>query len=533
MNKFLLSTTALTAAFLAGGAFTAQQSFAQTPDCPSNFTGTGNVSNAICNAVGSPIPFTITMHLDEFLVGAGEMGRQTSSINNTPVYANNGGAGHRDVGLNMGGWLRFKIDAPAGSDHYGFNFNLLTNSNQQTTVRGNQRYYAAGVSGNAVAINNSASHSPSQVDRDYLYFKDPMWGEFQGGTTGSPVTSGFPYGAVTYGPPGPALQTLGVNGGIESEVFGDPGPGNMDADIGMMGGGGRGTKATMGIRWISPWVLGPPGHGFRFDIKFSPDGTGHDEGNIKYNNAGASPNPDLGESNPPTQSMARQMLITEMAFTGDYELGPMEVQGGVGLDHGFAKGGDVSGPGTFGTAPTGAAGALGTLGQTNAGHAANADYVQLQTGAAVTWNDSLTIGAEYDNAFKGQYPSNSPAFYCGPSNAAGGCSVTNGARGHTNGNWGASLGIEYDWDRYQVGAWYQYATGQGDFVDVGYEQLQYIGVGGGIRLLKGLKAYAEAMHFDTTNHHSDVAIVNGGCGDVSCHRHESGMLLISGIALDF
>ncbi|HVA11795.1 MAG TPA: hypothetical protein VNF99_00965, partial [Stellaceae bacterium] len=294
MKRDLLNTTALVTAMVVAGAFAgSNQAKAQAPDCPPNFTGTGNVSNAICNAIGTTIPFTATMHLDVQDSLVGEAGRNPSGVN-TPVAGNNAGTGHRDFGLSQDAWARFKVDAPAGKDHYGFNFNLLLNSNEQPTIFGKQAYLAGKPS---APVNNAASHSPSQIDREWAYFKDPQWGEFQVGEGGSPVTSGFPYGAVSYGPPGSSLQTLGVNGGIESQVINDATAYQLDADIGMLGGGGRGTKGTMGVRWISPWILGrSPGHGVRFDIKFSPDGRGHNEGNIALDTAGVNPNVDLGES---------------------------------------------------------------------------------------------------------------------------------------------------------------------------------------------------------------------------------------------
>jgi len=460
------------------------------------------------------------------LVGNNHVGSDT----NAPAAGNNNFAGNKDFGITQDAWARFKIDAPAGDDHYGFNFNLLLNSNQQPTIASKQKYLAGTPT---VAINNSASHSPSQIDREWIYFKDPMWGEFQVGEGGSPVTVGFPYGANNYGPPGSALQTLGVNGGIFSQSIGDATAYQLDSDIGMLGGGGRGTKGTVGVRWISPWMFGTkPGHGFRFDIKFSPDGRGHNEGNIAYDNQGVNPNVDLGESVTPANQMAKQFLITEMALSYDDEFGPFEVQGGVGFDHGFAKGGTlVAGP-TFGTAPT-FAGGTGAYGQSDAGHAANADYQQFQSGVAVTWNDSLTIGGEFDYDGKGMYPANSPAFYCGPTSAAGGCSSTNGTRGNTNPNWGTSVSIEYDWDRYQVGAWAQHAQGQGDMNDVGYIQIDYVGVGAGVRILKGLKGYGEIVNFHDQNHHSDFDIVNGGCGDTACKRKVDGALIMTGLSLDF
>jgi hypothetical protein len=548
MKRDLLNTTALVSAVLAAGAFAGSTgASAQVPDCPSNFTGTGNVSNAICNAVGTPIPFTATIHLDVedtlvALVGGHSVGNDT----NAPAAGNNNHAGNKNFGITQDAWARFKMDAPAGADHYGFNFNLLLNSNQQVTIASKQKYLAGTPT---VAINNSASHSPSQIDREWMYFKDPQWGEFQVGEGGSPVTVGFPYGSNNYGPPGAALQGLGVNGGIFSQSLGDATAYQLDSDIGMMGGGGRGTKGAVGVRWISPWMFGTsPGHGFRFDIKFSPDGHGHNEGNIAYDNAGVNANVDLGESVTPATQMDKQFLITEMALSYDDEFGPFEIQGGIGLDHGFAKGGSLvcspGGKGTgvptgpdgscnsFGSAPT-FAGGLGGYGQTDASHAANADYQQLQTGAAVTWNDALTIGGEFDYDGHGMYPSNSPAFYCGPTSAAGGCSTTNGTMGKTNSNWGASIGIEYDWDRYQVGAWAQHAQGQGDMNDVGYIQIDYVGVGAGVRILKGLKGYGEIVNFHDQNHHSDLDIAGGGCGDSSCKRKVDGAVLMTGISLDF
>jgi hypothetical protein len=69
--------------------------------------------------------------------------------------------------------------------------------------------------------------------------------------------------------------------------------------------------------------------------------------------------------------------------------------------------------------------------------------------------------------------------------------------------------------------------------DVGYIQIHYVGVAAGMKILKGLKVYTEAMFHAERNNHSDNTIANGGCGDPSCKRNTTGMLFLVGTSLDF
>src|SRR5579864_3452353 len=109
----LMGTTALVGGALAGGMLSASDALAQARLCPaSSVTGTGNVSNAICNAAGTPLPFTLTLNLNETDVFAVNSSAHTSQSafaananpndpngNDVPGYANNGGPGHHDWGF--------------------------------------------------------------------------------------------------------------------------------------------------------------------------------------------------------------------------------------------------------------------------------------------------------------------------------------------------------------------------------------------------------------------------------------------------
>ena len=115
----------------------------------------------------------------------------------------------------------------------------------------------------------------------------------------------------------------------------------------------------------------------------------------------------------------------------------------------------------------------------------------------------------------------------------------------SNPTWGMSYGVEYDWDRYQIGADYQYATGQGDAADYGSIQLQYLEFGGSVQILKALKVFTDFALYDARNNHSDATIIGGGCGsgganpftgsasDNACRRNSTGAIAVIGTSLDF
>ena len=171
---------------------------------------------------------------------------------------------------------------------------------------------------------------------------------------------------------------------------------------------------------------------------------------------------------------------------------------------------------------------MNTIGHVSADHKANQDLTVLNSGASVTYKENLTIGADFTYAGKSMYPANTPAY------------DLQELRTRPTPAWGFSTGVEYDWDRYQTGIYYQYATTQGDMADNGYIQLQYLGFGGSVKILKGLKLFGETMIYMDRNNHSDATIVAGGCGaggvgglDTNCKRNSSGAIFILGATLDF
>src|SRR5579863_9422823 len=103
----LMGTTALVGGALAGGMLSASDALAQARLCPaSSVTGTGNVSNAVCNAAGTPLPFTLTLNVNEtdlMAINAGgvhspgsggvQAQGQPGNSDNVPTYANSGGPG--------------------------------------------------------------------------------------------------------------------------------------------------------------------------------------------------------------------------------------------------------------------------------------------------------------------------------------------------------------------------------------------------------------------------------------------------------
>jgi hypothetical protein len=134
MAKKLLGTTALVGGVLAGGALSASDALAQALCPASSVTGTGNVSNAVCNAVGTPLPFTLTLNLNVTDVAAANTNAKTDAPGglNVPGYANSGGPGHHDFGFMESGWMRFTFDAPAeGDQHYGYHMRLIIASRRR------------------------------------------------------------------------------------------------------------------------------------------------------------------------------------------------------------------------------------------------------------------------------------------------------------------------------------------------------------------------------------------------------------------
>lgn len=529
----LMSTTALVGGVLAGGALSATDALAQSLCPASSMTGSGNVSNAVCNAVGTPLPFTLTLNLNWTGVAAANSGAQTSvpaaaGGNNVPGYANSGGPGHKDYGFLTSGWIRFTFDAPAeGDQHYGFHMRFTTNVNQQTTVAGASASLETS-GGNTQHLNNSISHAPTNINREWAYWKSPKWGQLQMGSEGSAIPGIF-MAPANYGPPGSAIQGLGPGTGIESVLFTDVTTGQLDAGAALLGSDAMRTKGGLGIRWISPTMFGSsPDYGFTFDIKFSPDGRPYNDGNYATDNFGSGSNADLGESVTPRTYMSRVMNIIETGLTWEELFAKdWDVTLAVGGVYGQSKNGlnrtDAQTPPFHVATPT-----AGDVGVVNGGIKANSDLTEAVAGASVVWREALTVGGGFTYAGKSLYPSNTPVY------------LANGkAMGNSNPGWGASLGVEYDWDRYQVGAWYQFSTTQGDMNDEGYIQLHYVGVGAGMKILKGLKAYTEVMYHAERNNHSDTtdafsggSITNGSCG-AACKRSVSGMLFLVGTSLDF
>jgi hypothetical protein len=518
----LMSTTALVGGVLAGGALCASDALAQSLCPATSVTGTGNISNAVCNAVGTPLPFVLTLNLNWTGVAAANTGARDSGLgNNLPSYANSGGPGHNDFGLMTAGWIRFTFDAPAeGDQHYGFHMRFTTNTAQQTTVRAKQ---AAAAGGPTQVFNNSISHAPTNVNREWAYWKSPKWGQLQMGTEGSGIPGVF-MAPANEGPPGSAIQTLGPGTGIESVLFTDTTTGQLDAGAALLGTDAMRTKGALGIRYISPNFLGStPDYGFTFDFKFTPDGHPYNDGNFATDSTGAASNADLGISVTPKTYMSEVMNIVESTLTWEELFAKdWDVTLAVGGVYGTSKGGDTAAGG-----PIVATAAPGSVGTATAAQKANSDLTEFVAGYSVVWREALTIGGGYTYAGKSLYPSNTPTF------------LATGARGgHSNPGWGTSIGVEYDWDRYQVGAWYQFSTDQGDMNNEGYIQLHYVGVAAGMKVLKGLKVYTEAMWHGERNNHSDQNNANdvihgGGCGDATCRRSVSGMLFLVGTSLDF
>ncbi len=542
MFKRLMGTTALATACIAGGAMFASSADAQARLCPATATGTGNISNAMCNAVGVPVPFTATLNLDVQEIVQSNPGASNTSVNG--VQANQGGPGSRGFGFFQDAWARFHFDAPtAGNNHMGFLFNLLLDSNQQPTTRNND---VAGA-GNTVSVNNTFDHSPSQIDREYAYFNTPNWGIFQMGAGPTSSTATFPYTpGAGYGPPGPAAANTGVDGGIMTQAMSDPTAFAIDANNSTLGSDPYGMKAAMHVRWVTPNFLGSDAdHGFRYDIAFAPDGRYHDEGNFRTDTAGASASNDVGESVPPTQTGQKQQMITNMALTWDELFGKQwELSAGLGWNHGFAKKGIATNVST--AHGVGAGGTIGVfngfgqipgIGQADSSHKANADENIFAVGGQAVWNGAITVGGTYTYQGKSFYPANSPVY---------------DQYGHTHTTMpaqGFSVGAEYDWDRYQIGTWYQYTVAQGDATDYGYIQSNYIGLGGGIHILKGLKWFGEAVLYLDRNNHSAPAIFAGGCGggggntanfgggavtggDNACRRQSDGVVIATGLSMD-
>jgi hypothetical protein len=337
---------------------------------------------------------------------------------------------------------------------------------------------------------------------------------------------------VNYGPPGSAIQTLGPGTGIESILWTDVTTGQIDAGAALLGSDAMRTKGAMGIRYISPNFLGSSSdYGFTFDIKYTPDGQPYNEGNYSTNSFGAGSNQDLGEQVTPSTYMSRVMNIVETTLTWEELIAKdFDVTLAVGGVYGQSKNGlnNCSGAPFPGPCHVATA-AAGDVGIVNGGQKANSDLTEGVAGFSVVWRENLTIGGGLTYAGKSLYPAATPVY------------LANGKpNGKANPGEGASIGWEYDWDRYQIGGWYQWATDQGDMNDEGYIQLHYFGLGAGVKVLKGLKFYGEAVYHMERNNHSDTsdvasggAIQNGSCGSLACQRNVSGMLYLVGSSLDF
>ena len=409
MKNRLLGTTALLgAAALGAGALMINDAAAQRICPESSVSGTGNVSNALCNYAGVKVPFTLTINGDVNEILQSNFGGPRAS-NRNGVQANQGGPGNKDYGLFQDAWLRFNADA-AGEEgtHYGFRFNLIANSNIQPAVASKGQF------GYNVVQNNTADHSPSQIDKDYFYVRNPRWGQIQAGASNSSITANFPYtfgpGGSGWGPPGPAMLTVGPDGGVETQAITDPTAFGIDASLGMQGADGYRTKATMGVRYVSPNFFGSDeDHGVNFDIDFSPDGRGHNEGNFNTDATGDNGNQDLGWSRPPTQQFIGLMNIVEMALTWDDLVGKdFEFAAGAAFLHGTSKGGGDPSTDGFDCAPAfpggsctgvfggvsapgalGVPGAVSSIGHTDAAHKANQDLTEVLWGTSVTiWRES-------------------------------------------------------------------------------------------------------------------------------------------------
>jgi len=368
-------------------------------------------------------------------------------------------------------------------------------------------------------------------------WKSPKWGQVQMGSEGSGIPGVF-MAPANEGPPGSAIQTLGPGTGIESVLFTDVTTGQLDAGAALLGSDAMRTKGALGIRWISPNFLGStPDYGFTFDIKYTPDGRPYNDGNFATDSFGSASNADLGESVTPRTYMSRVRDITEATLTWEELFAKdWDVTLAIGGVYGISKNGinvatsnatHGNGTGPFHVATA----AAGDVGLVNGGMKANSDLTEAVAGFSVVWREALTVGGGLTYAGKSLYPSNTPVY------------LANGTpNGKANEGEGASIGIEYDWDRYQVGGWYQWATDQGDMNDEGYIQLHYVGVAAGMKILKGLKAYTEVMYHAERNNHSDAnsggvglgadAIHGGSCG-AACKRSVNGLLFLVGTSLDF
>jgi hypothetical protein len=500
MKSRLLGTTALLGAALVVGAFPFDAAAQQS--CPaSSLTGTGNVSNAICNFAGTKVPFVATINLDvqEIFQAIGGA--------HAPESGTGAGVqtGSKDYGFFQDSWIRFGFSADGdGGYKYGFHGNLIASQAQQ------------GPGG------NEADTSNSSFDREYFFISQPRYGQLQLGAGPTGATANFPYtlgpGGAGWGPPGPAINTVGPDGGIESQVLGNsPTTALIDGELNPMGADGMRDKGTMHIRYISPNFFGSDSdHGFTWDFTYSPDGKGHQEANFRTDSSGASPNGDIGGTVSPGAYYAKLMNAINTEFTYDEVFAKdFEFAAGVALFWAQSMGGNGAANtlGTFGGAPTGTV---------DGAHKANQDLAEVNSGMSLTYKENLTVGVDFTYAGTSLYPAETPAY-----NSTGTKTFAH------NPQWGASIGVEYDWDRYQTGIYYQYATGQGDMNDVGYTQLQYLGFGGSVKVLKGLKVFTELMIFNDRNNHSNATITGGSCGSAFCKRESDGEIFVLGTSLDF
>jgi hypothetical protein len=496
MKSRLLGTTALLGAALAVASFpniaAAQQA------CPqSSLTGTGNVSNALCNYASTPVPFVLTAHVDA---------QETAQAIGGNHIAESGAAntGDHDFGFEEAAWARLDFRGYGdGGWKYGFRGNLVMMASAQPGF---------------------VDGSHSSFDREYFFVLNPKWGQIQFGEGPSSATATFPYtfgpGGSGWGPPGPAIDDIGPDGGSESQALvNDATAGAIDGALSPLGGDSYHSHTNMGIRYVSPNYFGSdPDHGVQFDIRYSPDGHGHSGGNYYTQSNGVGSQAASGNGVNNTLNLIESAISYDEVFLKNYEFSTS-----VGVEYGQEKGGGP-GPATFGAYPVpGTAGFIGTVGNNDATGPASSDLFAINSGASVTWKDSLIVGVDFTYAGNSFYAPNTPAW-----NATG-----TKAYAH-NPAWGTSLGVQYDWDRYQTGIYYQYAVSQGDMSDNGYVQLQYLGFGGSAMVLKGLKIWTEVLFFNDRDNHSPATITGGAfCGSIQCRRSADGEIFLLGTSLDF
>ncbi len=484
MMKRLLGTTALVAAFVGVNWIEANDAQAQKFNCPaSSLQGTGNVSNALCNWAGTPVPFTLTFQFNgDFAVGT-----QMGEAEQQP------GAGHNDIGFIEQAWTRAQFDA-AGPDnwHYGFHFRLLL------------------ISGVAVRKNN-VSHSPSQIDREWLYVRNPVYGTLSLGQAGSAIPFFMPMtlgqGSPGWGPSPVAPQNIGPDNGFESIFINDPTAAFIDGAISPVGGADLyRMKSATKVYWLGPqWFGSDDDHGWEVGISYAPDGSKNNEGNfVTQNNCISGGAPGLGVS---CQASGPLLTVGSQISTPGSDYKNLS-EGGVWWDD-FIGGPDFE----WGWA----------AGYTYGQHRPNEhlqDLFSIGTGANLTYKENFVVGVDYSNGFHSMYATkNIPA------------KMPNSE--------GWSTGFMYDFDRYRVGFYWQHAKGQGDFTvggstaagaipDRGSITLNYFNFGGSVNILKGLKLYNEEIVYNDTDNHSAADLAADGF-----RRHSSGVIVVFGMGLNF